>query len=108
LLRIRFGLVVMHHLWVPKFLFGVWFFRRARVFVLRAHVSRRGGRRTRTLVQAVYGRGSQPVAYPREQKSRRGYPGRLCVDSFNKPLHSRLTTVILALDQEMLGLFEAP
>lgn len=34
----------------------------------RAHVSRRGGRRTRTLVQAVYGRGRQPVACPRRSK----------------------------------------
>jgi hypothetical protein len=34
----------------------------------RAHGSRRGGRRTRTLVQAGYNRGLQPVECPRRQK----------------------------------------
>jgi len=34
----------------------------------RTHLARRGGRRTRTLVQAVYGRGIQPVECPRKTK----------------------------------------
>jgi len=60
--------------------------------VPRAHVSRRGGRRTRTLVLAVYGRGLQPVQCPRGiRKAARGCPGAAVSWSICKPLHSRPT-----------------
>jgi hypothetical protein len=44
------------------------------IVVLRTHLSRREGRRTRTLVQAVYGRGSQPWRAPGKRKNRPRFP----------------------------------
>jgi hypothetical protein len=63
----------------------------------RAHVWRRGGRRTRTLVLAGYSRGLQPVECPRERdkKSRPRLPWGGLSRSIDRPLHSRPTRRIL-------------
>lgn len=54
----------------------------------------RGGRRTRTLVRAVYGRGNQPVEYPGVQKSRPRWPRAAVSRSICGLLHSRPAFVI--------------
>lgn len=59
-------------------------------YVRRAHVPRRGSRRTRTLVQAVYGRGIQPVECSRNTKKPPEVGlGRQCLGLFADYLHSR-------------------
>ena len=84
-LRIRFRFIFIDYLLVFAFVVVV-------VVVRRAHVSRRGGRRTRTLVQAVYGRGNQPVECPRgTKKSRPRLPWGGCARSIYWPSHSRPT-----------------